>query len=149
MAMRRTKMYTKGCFWIKEKNSQRYEPQSTENWYLDLWAWNGSWQIINKPFFFLTWMEKISFLVKLFSKTISTECLSLSLDHYKKHFDLTCTAWMWGGGGWILSHCHHNPHCKDPTFRFVDQYQYLGNFPPTPPLAQQQSIDNKLGSMLG
>ena len=32
-----------------------------------------------------------------------------------------------------------------------DQYQYLGNFPPTPPLTQQQSIiiDNKLGWMLG
>ena len=31
----------------------------------------------------------------------------------------------------------------------LDQYQYLGNCPPTPPLAQQQSIDNKLGLMLG
>ena len=30
-----------------------------------------------------------------------------------------------------------------------DQYQYLGNYPPTPPLTQQQSIDNKLGLMLG
>ena len=30
-----------------------------------------------------------------------------------------------------------------------DQYQYLGNSPPTPPLTQQQSIDNKLGLMLG
>ena len=29
-----------------------------------------------------------------------------------------------------------------------DQYQYLGNYPPTPPLTQQQSIDNKLGLML-
>ena len=25
----------------------------------------------------------------------------------------------------------------------LDQYQYLGNCPPTPPLTQQQSIDNK------
>ena len=31
----------------------------------------------------------------------------------------------------------------------VDQYQYLGNCPPTPPLTQQQSVDNKLGLMLG
>ena len=31
----------------------------------------------------------------------------------------------------------------------LDQYQYLGNCPPTPPLTQQQSIDNKLGLMLG
>ena len=30
-----------------------------------------------------------------------------------------------------------------------DQYQYLGNCPPTPPVTQQQSIDNKLGLMLG
>ena len=31
----------------------------------------------------------------------------------------------------------------------LDQYQYLGNCPLTPPLTQQQSIDNKLGLMLG
>ena len=30
-----------------------------------------------------------------------------------------------------------------------DQYQYLGNCPPTPPLTQQQSIDNMLRLMLG
>ena len=33
--------------------------------------------------------------------------------------------------------------------KFLDQYQYLGNCPPTPPLTQQQSIDNKLRLMLG
>ena len=32
---------------------------------------------------------------------------------------------------------------------WLDQYQYLGNCPPTPPLTQQQSIDKKLGLMLG
>ena len=31
----------------------------------------------------------------------------------------------------------------------LDQYQYLGNCPPTPPLTQQQSIDNELRLMLG
>ena len=31
----------------------------------------------------------------------------------------------------------------------LDQYQYLGNCPPTPPLTQQQSIDKKSGFMLG
>ena len=31
----------------------------------------------------------------------------------------------------------------------MDHYQYLGNFPPTPPLTQQKSIDNKLKLMLG
>ena len=31
----------------------------------------------------------------------------------------------------------------------LDQYQYLGNRPPTPPLTQQQSIDNKFRLMLG
>ena len=30
----------------------------------------------------------------------------------------------------------------------LDQYQYLGNCPPTPPLTQQQSIDSNLGLML-
>ena len=30
-----------------------------------------------------------------------------------------------------------------------DQYQYLGNYPPTPPLTQQLSIDNKLRLTLG
>ena len=30
-----------------------------------------------------------------------------------------------------------------------DHDQYLGNCPPTPPLTQQQSIDNKLRLMLG
>ena len=34
---------------------------------------------------------------------------------------------------------------KDKT----DQYQYLGNCPPTPPLTQRRSIDDKLGLMLG
>ena len=32
---------------------------------------------------------------------------------------------------------------------YLDQYQYLGNCPPAPPLTQQQSIDNNLGLMLG
>ena len=31
----------------------------------------------------------------------------------------------------------------------TDQYQYLGYRPLTPPLTQQQSIDNKLRLMLG
>ena len=31
----------------------------------------------------------------------------------------------------------------------LDQYQYLGNCSPTPPLTQQQLIDNKFGLMLG
>ena len=33
--------------------------------------------------------------------------------------------------------------------QILDQYQYLGNCAPTPPLTQQQFIDNKLGWMLG
>ena len=37
----------------------------------------------------------------------------------------------------------------DLNMKKWDQYQYLGNCPPTPPLTQQQSIDNKLGLMLG
>ena len=31
----------------------------------------------------------------------------------------------------------------------MDEYPYLGNCPPTPPLTQQQSIENNLGLMLG
>ena len=31
----------------------------------------------------------------------------------------------------------------------LDQYQYLSNCPPTPPLTQQQSTDNNLRLMLG
>ena len=30
----------------------------------------------------------------------------------------------------------------------TDQYQYLGNYPPAPPLTQQQSVDNKLAQIL-
>ena len=41
----------------------------------------------------------------------------------------------------------------DPFFSIYllsgDQYQYLGNCPPTPPLTQQQSIDSKLELLLG
>ena len=38
---------------------------------------------------------------------------------------------------------------KIQVVKFTDQHQYLGNCPPTPPLTQQQSIDNNLGLMLG
>ena len=41
------------------------------------------------------------------------------------------------------------PNIGTSPARVSDQYQYLGNCPPTPPLTQQQSIDNKLGLMLG
>ena len=34
------------------------------------------------------------------------------------------------------------------SFGCLDQYQYLGNCPPTPPLTQQQSIDNNSRLML-
>ena len=33
--------------------------------------------------------------------------------------------------------------------KLLDQYQYLGDCPPTAPLTQNQSIDNKLGLILG
>ena len=35
------------------------------------------------------------------------------------------------------------------NFATLDQYQYLGNCPPNPPLTQQQSSDKKLKLMLG
>ena len=42
-------------------------------------------------------------------------------------------------------------HCPVwlPYINLLDQYQYLGNCPPTPPLIQQQSIENKLRLTLG
>ena len=42
-----------------------------------------------------------------------------------------------------------NLFCSTIRETKLDQYQYLGNCPPTPPLTQQQSIDNKLRLMLG
>ena len=44
-----------------------------------------------------------------------------------------------------IRYCYSTLFCKGSA----DQFQYLGNCPPTPPLTQQQSIDNKLGLMLG
>ena len=44
--------------------------------------------------------------------------------------------------------CCHSPMSLRCLLKTSDQYQYLGNCPPTPPLTQQ-SIDNKLGLMLG
>ena len=46
---------------------------------------------------------------------------------------------------------HHQQSIKrgGGTTENWDQYQYLGNCPPTLPLTQQQSIDNKLRLMLG
>ena len=38
---------------------------------------------------------------------------------------------------------------SNPSAVNFDQYQYLSNCPPTPPLTKQQSIDNKLRLMLG
>ena len=42
-----------------------------------------------------------------------------------------------------------NLQCRCEQVEKLDQHQYLGNCLPTPPLTQQQSIDNKLGLMLG
>ena len=52
----------------------------------------------------------------------------------------------------IMTKNHDLLHtCENKKFQinFWDQYQYLGNCPPTPPLTQQQSIDDKLRLMLG
>ena len=38
---------------------------------------------------------------------------------------------------------------KETSTKVMDQHQYPSNYAPTPPLTQQQSNDNKLGSMLG
>ena len=39
--------------------------------------------------------------------------------------------------------------CLNSSYDIGYQYQYRGNCPPTSPLTLQQSIDNKLGLMLG
>ena len=52
----------------------------------------------------------------------------------------------------IMTKNHDLLHtCENKKFQinFWDQYQYLGNCPPTPPLTLQQSIDDKLRLMLG
>ena len=49
--------------------------------------------------------------------------------------------------------CQFSPRFKSGLYSIslwlavviLDQYQYLGNCPSTPPLTQQQSIDNNLG----
>ena len=49
--------------------------------------------------------------------------------------------------------CQFSPRFKSGLYSIslwlavviFDQYQYLGNCPSTPPLTQQQSIDNNLG----
>ena len=48
---------------------------------------------------------------------------------------------------WLFEYSVNNLRCI--CIEKPDQYQYLGNCPPTPPLTQQQSIDNNLGLMLG
>ena len=45
---------------------------------------------------------------------------------------------------WLLLKVLYNePAPMFINIKFLDQYQYLGNCPPTPSLTQQQSIDNK------
>ena len=51
----------------------------------------------------------------------------------------------------ILFSVHNIDNWKGKSLtdqEILDQYQYLGNCPPTSPLTQQQSIDNNLGLML-
>ena len=60
---------------------------------------------------------------------------------------------MSNGTNEVFYYCFANKgKVKDHWSRskeYWDQYQYLGNCPPTPPLTQQQSIDNNLGLILG
>ena len=49
----------------------------------------------------------------------------------------------------FFSHCAVTNTWNEECIDIGDRYQYLGNCPPTPPLTQQQSIDNKIGLMLG
>ena len=49
----------------------------------------------------------------------------------------------------FFGHCAVTNTWNEECIDIGDRYQYLGNCPPTPPLTQQQSIDNKIGLMLG
>ena len=70
----------------------------------------------------------------------------LSMERKKKQCCITdksssnkVSRWkMWKSEKWVASSQEN-----------WDQYQYLGNCPPTPPLTQRQSINNKLRLMLG
>ena len=50
---------------------------------------------------------------------------------------------------WVIRRTELENSLGKIAIDFRDQYQYLGNCPPTPPLTQQQSIDNNLRLMLG
>ena len=43
-----------------------------------------------------------------------------------------------------ISRGHNDDIDVQISQKLLDQFQYLGNCPPTLPLTQQQSIDNKL-----
>ena len=69
--------------------------------------------------------------------------LSLKKKFHAPVKDRVCAAGLF----WLFVCSVNNLRCI--CIEKPDQYQYLGNYPPTPPLTQQQSIDNKLGLMLG
>ena len=69
--------------------------------------------------------------------------LSLKKQFHALVKDRVCAAGLF----WLFEYSVNNLRCI--CIEKPDQYQYLGNCPPTPPLTQQQSIDNKLGLMLG
>ena len=51
--------------------------------------------------------------------------------------------------GFSLKLSTTNNRQRQDAVNLLDQYQYLSNCAPTPPLTQQSSIDNKLRLMLG
>ena len=69
--------------------------------------------------------------------------LSLKKQFHALVKDRVCAAGLF----WLFEYSVNNLRCI--CIEKPDQYQYLGNCPPTPPLTQQQSIDNNLGLMLG
>ena len=69
--------------------------------------------------------------------------LSLKKQFHALVKDRVCAAGLF----WLFECSVNNLRCI--CIEKPDQYQYLGNCPPTPPLTQQQSINNKLGLMLG
>ena len=82
-------------------------------------------------------------------------------DHLEMYFHQVCklfstyptcrklTMRWWGTIGDDIVHSFNQVLTSASRKKILDQYQYLGNCPPTPPLTQQQSIDNNLRLMLG
>ena len=89
--------------------------------------------------------DSASFSSNSFLQWLSISCMSLSpsLPLFSLSL-LASTCLPWKQKKQKQKNCNYNLHIIQ-HIKIWDQYQYLGNCPPTPPLTQRQSIDHKLG----